>query len=151
MKKSEFEVIIDKVFRGLEGKYGFKRGDTVFERDGCTAQFLNSTTELCLNYKIGEEPWFTIAPLEDPENSSTLEWLLVEKGIEPPPTPEQAFRIPRFQEAELESTLVRKIKQLLEHAVDFLKGDFSLMPRLRQRASKYEQECRRYIALHTQK
>ena len=92
-----------------------------------------------------------IADASDPENSSTLEWLLVERGVEKAPTPEQAFHPAGFNDATMESTLLKKRNQLLEYASDFLQGDFSLMPALKKRASRYEQECRRYIALHTQK
>jgi hypothetical protein len=151
MKKSEFERIIDKVFLGFGGRYGFRGGETKFAPDGCTVSFRNDTTEVELNYRIGEEPWFSIKDVSNPENSSTLEWLLVELGVEKAPTPEQAFRPTPFNEANMESVLVRKRNLLLEHAADFLRGDFSLMPMLKRRASKYEQECRRYIALHTHK
>lgn len=151
MRKSEFQRIIDKVFLGFGAKYGFKNAETVFSPEGCTVSLINATTEVVLNYQVGEEPWMSITDASDPENSSTLEWLLVERGLEKAPTPEQAFHPVRFDDAAMESTLVKKRNQLLEYASDFLQGDFSLMPALRKRASRYEQECRRYIALHTQK
>jgi hypothetical protein len=147
MKKSEFERIVLKTFRGLD-KYGFKKGDTVYSQKGCTVQFLNATTDVTLHYEIGGEPWLAIAEVKNPENKSTLEWLLVELGIEKAPTPAQAFRPTALPVKDLSSALEKKNKQLLEYGADFIRGDFSLMPNLQKRAQKYALECDRYIALH---
>ena len=151
MKKSEFDLILNKVFRPFETKFHFKRSATAFVHGGFSVQFLNDTTEITLHYKIGNEPWFTIADLQNPENSSTLEWLLVERGVAKAPAPEQAFHPVTFHEAFLEPTLVTKREQLSQYAADLFQGDFSLMPALQKRAAKYERDCKRYIALHTQK
>jgi hypothetical protein len=147
MKKSEFERIVTKTFRGLD-KFGFKRGETVYSQKGCTVQFLNTTTDITLHYEIGGEPWLAIADIRDAGNKSTLEWLLVELGVEKAPTAAQAFRPTALPVKDLTSILEKKNQQLLEYGADFIKGDFSLMPNLQKRAKKYALECERYIAIH---
>ena len=83
MKKSEFEKIVNKTFWGLETKYGFKKTETTFQPRGCLVRYQNTTTELVLNYEIGRVPWLAIADITSQEEKrSTLEWLLVEQGIE---------------------------------------------------------------------
>ena len=151
MKKSDFEQIVMKAFRGLESKHGFKRSETVYIKKGCIVQFLNPTTEITLHYEIGTEPWLSIADVNDPENKSTLDWLLVERGVIKPPTPAQAFSTEAKPVAELASMLEKKSEQLIEHGKDFIKGDFSLMPALQKRAKKHALDCDRYIAQHQPK
>jgi hypothetical protein len=147
MKKSEFEQIVARAFRGMD-KLGFKKSETVYSQKGCTVQFLNSTTEVTLHYEIGGEPWLAIADAKNADNKSTLEWLMVERGIEKAPTPAQAFRSTTMPVKDLASVLEKKNKQLIEHGMDFINGDFSLMPNLQKRAKKYALECDRYLALH---
>ena len=151
MKKSEFERIVSKTFRSLESRYGFKKGETVYSQKGCSVQFLNATTDVTLHYVIGTEPWLAIADIKDAENKSTLGWLLVERGIEKTPAPEAAFRSTPLQEKDLEAALEKKNQQLLEYGMDFINGDFSLMPALQKRAKKYALDCERYMAQHKSK
>ncbi len=149
MKKSEFEKIIDRTFRGLETKYGFKKIETTYQKRGCVVRFQNATTELGLTYEIGSAPWLTISDVNHPdEKQSTLEWLLVERGIEKAPTPDAAFLTARMEESKLEVVLKKKNQQLVEYGADLLKGDFTILPKLQERAGKYALECKRYIAIH---
>lgn len=151
MKKSDFEQIITRAFRTLESKHGFKRNETMYVKKGCSVQFLNPTTDITLHYEIGSEPWLSIADVHDPENKSTLDWLLVEQGVMKPPTPAQAFSTVAKPVAELASMLEKKNEQLVEYGKAFLKGDFSLMPALQKRAKKHALDCDRYIAQHQPK
>ena len=151
MKKSEFERIVTKTFRGLESRYGFKKGETVYSRNGCTVQYLNTTTDVTLHYDIGGEPWLTIADIKDVENKSTLGWLLVERGIEKTPAPADAFQSTALPEKDFASILEKKNEQLLEYGLELIKGDFSLMPSLQKRAKKYALDCERYVAIHKTK
>ena len=151
MKKSDFERIIIKTFRGLESKHGFKMSEAVYSPKGCMAQFQNTTTSVVLHYEIGEEPWLDIADVKDAENKSTLGWLLVERGIQKAPTPAAAFHSTPLAEKDLEASLEKKNQQLIEYGMDFINGDFSLMPALQKRARKYALECDRYIAQHKSK
>ncbi len=149
MKKSEFEKIIDRTFRGLETKYGFKKIETTYQKRGCVVRFQNATTELGLTYEIGSAPWLTISDVNHPdEKQSTLEWLLVERGVEKAPTPDAAFLAVRMEESKLEVVLKKKNQQLVEYGADLLKGDFTILPELQERAGKYALECKRYIAIH---
>ena len=149
MKKSEFEKIIDKTFWGLETKYGFKKTETTFQQHSCLVRYQNTTTELALNYEIGRIPWLTIADITNlDKKQSTLEWLLVEQGIEKPPTPEAAFLPTKMEEGKLETVLQSKNQQLQEFGADLLKGDFTILPRLQKRAEKYAQDCKRYVEVH---
>ena len=104
MKKSEFETLIDRAFGVLNARYGLRRVETKFRSGGVTVRFANTTTTAILDYKIGEEPWLTISDSKDDKNKSTLGWLLVEKGIEKAPTPEQAFRDKLLTEANVVGT-----------------------------------------------
>lgn len=149
MKKSEFEKIIDKTFWGLETKYGFKKTETTFQPHSCLIRYQNTTTELALNYEIGRVPWLAISDITNlEEKQSTLEWLLVERGIEKPPTPEAAFMPTKMEESKLETVLQSKNQQLQEFGADLLKGDFTILPRLQKRAGKYALDCKRYVDLH---
>jgi len=151
MKKSDFEEIVQKAFRGLESKHGFKKGETVYSKKGCIVQFVNTTTDVTLHYEIGAEPWLAIADAANHENKSTLNWLLVERGVEKAPTPAQAFQSTNLAVKDLAASLEKKNQQLLEYGTDLIKGDFSLMPALQKRAKKYALDCNRYLALHKTK
>lgn len=151
MKKSEFERIVTRTFRGLETQHGFKRGEAEYTPKNCAMHFTNPTTDVTLHYEIGNEPWIAIADINDAENRSTLGWLLVECGIEKTPAPEAAFRSTPLPEIKLEANLEKKVKQLLEYGGDLMNGDFSLMPNLHKRAKKYALDCDRYIAIHKSK
>jgi len=151
MKKSEFERIVLKTFRSLESKHGFKKGDATFSPKNCSIQYHNSTTDVTLHYEIGREPWLAIADVADAENRSTLGWLLVERGVEKPPMPADAFRATTLPDVNLESELQKKVGQLIEHGSDLIQGDFSLMPNLQKRAKKYALDCDRYIAIYKTK
>jgi len=151
MKKSVFERIITKTFRGLEARHGFKKSEAVYSSKACTVQFQNATTGITLHYEIGEEPWLDIADIKDAKNKSTLGWLLVERGIEKTPAPAAAFHSTPLAEKDLEPALEKMNQLLLEYGMDFINGDFSLMPALQKRAKQYALDCERYLALHKSK
>jgi hypothetical protein len=151
MKKSKFESIVEKAFWGLEAKYGFKRIETRFENRSVTVQFQNATTEVLLNYEIGNKPWLEISDLHSATIKTTLGWLLVEAGIDKSPLAEQAFQSASLKEEELESVLQTMGQQLLDHGGLLLKGDFSIMPKLHERAKKYALECDRYLSIRKPK
>ena len=148
MKKTEFETMIEKAFWGLEAKYGFKKTDTSFVGRSCTIQFRNATTEVIVNYELGNTPWLEISDIHNAENKSTLGWLLVELGVEEPPKPEQAFRPTSMSDSALEPLLLKMEQQLLDHGADLLKGDFTILPKLQARARKYDLECQHYLSIH---
>jgi len=148
MKKTEFELMVDKAFWGLEAKYGFKKTKTSFVDRSCTIQFRNTTTEILLNYEIGNTPWLEISDIHNVENKSTLGWLLVELEVDMPPKPEQAFRPTTLSEGTLEPTLQKMGQQVLDYGAQLLKGDFAVMPKLQARAKKYDLECQRYLSIH---
>ena len=149
MKKSEFERLVDKAFFELETRHGLKKAETAFHKHGCAVRFQNSTTLVILSYELTSLPWLEIADIRDPEHTkSTLEWLLVEKGLEKSPTPDQAFKPTKMAENELEAVLQTKCQQLLEYGAPLLNGDFSIMPKLQERARKYALACERYAKIH---
>ena len=41
--------------------------------------------------------------------------------------------------------------QMLQHGGDLLRGDFSIIPKLQDRAQKYAQECKRYAEIRRMK
>ncbi len=151
MKKSVFERMVEKAFSGLEARFGFKKTETKFENRSVTVRYQNTTTEIIINYEIGTKPWLEIADLKSPENKSTLGWVLVQEGVDKPPLPEQAFHPATINEAELEPLLQKMGQQLLDHGSALLKGDFTLMPKLQERARKYAQECDRFLAIRKPK
>jgi len=148
MKKVEFENMVDKAFWGLEAKYGFKRTKTSYVERTCTVLFKNATTYILLNYELGTTPWLEISDTRNPDNKSTLGWLLVEAGVEKPPTPEQAFRPTTMRDGALEPILQKMEQQLLDYGADLLKGDFTIVPKLQARAKKYDLECQHYLSIH---
>jgi hypothetical protein len=151
MKKSTFERMAEKACWGLEARYGFKKIETKFENRSVIVRFQNNTTEILLNYEIGNTPWLEISAVHDAANKSTLGWLLVEKGVEKAPLPEQAFHPSTLNEGDLEPALQKLGQQLLEYGDDLLKGDFVLMPKLQERARKYALECDRYLSIRKPK
>ena len=151
MKKNEFEQVLDHAFRNLEAAYGLKRVETAFRTGGVTVQFQNATTRVTLEYEIKDEPWLTIADIKKPEVQSTLGWLLVELGIDPPPAPELAFQTKYLSSANLPAFIEKMCDQMLQHGGDLLRGDFSIVPRLQDRAQKYAQECKRYAEIRRMK
>jgi hypothetical protein len=124
MKKSTFERTVEKAFWGLEARYGFKKIETKFENRSVIIRYQNASTEILLNYEIGNTPWLEIADVHNPGNKSTLGWLLVESGIEKSPQPEQAFHPTTLNETELEPILQTMSQQLLDHGANLLKGGF---------------------------
>jgi hypothetical protein len=146
MKKSVFEGLVDKAFLGLEAQYGFKKIETKYIDRGAIVRYRNTTTELCLNYEIGVTPWLEIANLNNLENKSTLGWLLVEHGEQKAPTVAQAFRSSPLSDEQLGVTLQKMGQQVAEQGADLLKGDFAILPKLQERAKKYDAECKRYLA-----
>ena len=148
MKKTEFEEMVDKAFWGLEAKYGFKKTKTSYVDRTCTVQFKNATTEILLDYELGNTPWLEISDVHNAGNKSTLGWLLVELGVDEAPKPEQAFRPTTLSEGTLDPILQKMGQQLLDHGADLLKGDFAIFPKLQARARKYDMECQRYLSIH---
>ncbi len=149
MKKANFERLISKTFLSLETKFGFKKTQTDYHSGGVIVTFQNPTTEVILNYEIGEFPWVTIADINNPETERTsLDWLLVELGERETPTTDEAFMPLRMDDAQLEAELTKKKEQLLRFGADLLKGDFSLLPNLQKRADDYLAECKRFANRH---
>ena len=145
MRKSDFERIVDKTFWGLEAKYGFTKTATTYHRGGVTVRYQNPTTEVILNYEIGAYPWMTIADNKNPKtDKSSLDWLLVELGEKKTPTADEAFFPTKMDEGKLEAELQRENDRLLRFGTDFLKGDFTLLPKLQRRAEDYLAECRKF-------
>ena len=151
MRKSVFEGIVIKAFSDLETNYGFKKTETKYIDRSVIVQFKNTTTEVVLNYELGETPWLTITDLQNPENKSTLGWLLVERGVDQAPTPAQAFKPRNLENDQLEPTLQKMVKQLIEYGADLLNGNFAMIPDLQKRAKKYDSECKRYLSIHQSK
>ena len=151
MKKSAFEGMVEKAFLGLEARYGFKKTGTKYENRGVVVRFQNATTEIVLNYEIGNTPWLEIADVHHPENKSTLGWLLVEQGVDKTPTPEQAFHSTPLDESNLSVVLQKMIQQAQKYGGDILKGDFTLLPKLQERAKNYDLECKHYLSIRKPK
>ncbi len=145
MKKAKFERLISNTFSRLETKFGFKKTKTNFHSGGVIVVFQNPTTEVILNYEIGEFPWVTIADINNPETErASLDWLLVELGERETPTTDEAFFPLRMDDTQLEDELQKKSDQLLNFGADFLRGDFTLLPKLQERADAYLAECKRF-------
>ncbi|MGA2504005.1 MAG: hypothetical protein ABSG01_07930 [Anaerolineales bacterium] len=151
MKKSVFERMVEKAFSGLEARYGFKKTETKFEDRSVIVRYQNTTTEIIVNYEIGTKPWLEISEVQKPANKSTLGWLLVQEGEDKPPLPEQAFHPTTINEGDLEPLLQKMGQQLLDHGATLLKGDFTQMPNLQERARKYALECDRYLSIRKPK
>ena len=148
MKKTQFENMVDKALWGLEAKFGFKKTATSYVDRTCTVQFENATTAVLLNYELGNTPWLEISDVHDAGNKSTLGWLLVELGLDEAPKPEQAFRPTTLSEGMLEPILQKMGQQVLDYGGDLLKGDFTILPKLQDRARKYGLECQHYLSIH---
>lgn len=151
MKKEAFERIVTKTFRVLEARHNFKKGEAVFSKQNCYMQYVNATTIVTVHYEYGGEPWVAITDRTNAENRSTLGWLLVELGINKEPSPAEAFRSFNLSEKEFTSILERENQHLIEHGMELINGDFSIMPALQKRAEKYALDCDRYFAIYRTK
>lgn len=151
MKKEAFERIVTKTFHRLESRHGFKKGDVVFSKQNCAMQYLNATTIITIHYEFGGEPWVAVTDRKNAENKSTLGWLLVERGITKEPSPADAFKSINLSEKDFTSILERENQQLLEHGMEFINGDFSIIPTLQKRAEKYALDCDRYFDIYRTK
>ena len=149
MRKSEFIQMVDRTFWGLEAKHGFKKTATNFRTNDVTIQFQNATTEVILNYEIGEMPWLTIADIRDPKNErSSLDWLLVELGHKKSPTVDEAFADKHIEADKLEPELQAQAQNLLSHGADMLNGNFNILPKLQKRAEAYLADCKKFADRH---
>ena len=149
MRKSEFINMVDRIFLALEAKYGFKQTSANFSKTDVVVTFQNATTEVVLNYEIGEMPWLTIADIADPQNRHTsLDWLLVELGQQKAPAVEEAFNTRYLENDKLEAELRRQVEALLAFGADMLNGDFTILPKLQKRADTYLAECKRFADRH---
>ena len=149
MKKANFERLIKKTFLSLETKFGFKKTNTDYHSGGVIVTFQNLTTEVILNYEIGEFPWVTIADIKNPEiDRASLDWLLVDLGVREAPTTDEAFFPLRMDDTQLEAELQKKKEQLLNFGADLLNGDFTIIPNLQKRANDYLEECRNFANQH---
>jgi hypothetical protein len=145
MRISEFDRIVDKTFWGLVNKHDFIKIETSYYKGGVNVCYQNSTTEIILNYEIGTFPWVTIADIRNPEKARiSLDWLLVELGEAKSPTTDEAFFPAKMDEGQLEAELQKRGDQLLKYGTDFIKGDFTLLPKLQKRAKDYLVECKRF-------
>lgn len=144
MKKSEFSRVARKSFLTLENKYRFKKTAVDFHQGGVIVTYQNETTEVCLNYEIGEYPWITIGDIHNPkEDRTSLDWLLVELGERDAPTTDDAFSPPEMDDNQLDEELQKQSAQLVQFGGEMLNGDFSLLPKLKTRAENYLAECRK--------
>lgn len=149
MKKSDFERIIEKHFLDLEARYGFKKVETAFHTGGAMVRFQNPSTEVILNYEIGETPWITIADITAPKTARTsLDWLLVELGQKKPPSVDEAFLPAKLDESQVEASIQTQCDLLIRYGKDLLTGNFNMLPRLQKRADDYLNECKKFAEKH---
>ena len=148
----EFENLVDKYFGKLETQYGFKKVNAQTQRHEYSIDFENLTTYVSVNYEFGSTPWIVIGDIKNPLlNGSSLEWLLIELGVEKMPTVEEAFEKKHFSKEELDSILERKGQQLFIYAVDLLQGNFKIVPKLQRRGKDFAEECEKYMASTSRK
>jgi hypothetical protein len=89
-------------------------------------------------------PWVRIADVHNLQKASSLEWLLVELGVEKMPTPEEAYRFPKYSEQDIYAALQKKSQQLHEYGKDILTGNFAIFPKLQERGLRFVKECETY-------
>lgn len=148
MRKSVFEKIISENFWELESRFGFKR-ESRFSPDGVTTIFQNATSEVVINYELGQRPWITIADITNPENARvSLDWLLVELGEKKTPAVYEAFSPARLDESQLGLELQTQSAQLIEFGAELLNGNFSILPALKKRADAYLLDCEKFARQH---
>ncbi len=149
MNKVNIEQLLEKKFSSLERKFAFKKIKTEYDQGCVIVTYQNFTTEVLLNYEAGEFPWVIIADIKNPQKDRTsLDWLLVELGEREAPTTDDAFFPEKMDESQLESELEKKKDQLIKFGEDMLKGDFSLLPKLQERADAYLAECKKFANRH---
>ena len=148
----EFEGLVDKCFGKLETEYGFKKVNAQFQRHEWWINFENRTTHVSVGYEIGSVPWVLIGDAKNPRlNGSSLEWLLVELGIEKMPPVEVAFEKKQYTQKDIESILENKGQQLFMYATDLLRGNFKIVPKLQERGKKFAEECNEYMMSQSRK
>jgi len=56
-----------------------------------------------------------------------------------------------LKENDLAGVLQKMVQQVQKFGGDLLKGDFTSMPKLRERARNYEVECKHYLSIRKPK
>jgi hypothetical protein len=144
MNIKEYEALVDDIFRTVVAEYHFKKTQAVAQGFECWVIYQNSTTEISIFCEAGSLPWVRIADVHNPQNVSSLEWLMVELGIEKMPTPEEAYHFPKYTGQDIIAALQKKAQQLHEYGQDVLTGKFAIFPKLQERGLRFVRECEAY-------
>jgi hypothetical protein len=144
MNIKEYEALVDGIFHAVATEYNLKKVQVSAQGFEYWVVYQNSTTEISAFWELSSLPWVRIADVHNSQNSSSLEWLMVELGIEKMPTPEEAYRFPKYSEPDIIAALHKKAQQLIEHGRDVLTGDFAIFPKLQELGLRFVQECEAY-------
>jgi hypothetical protein len=139
-----YEALIDNIFQAVIAEYSFKKFQVDAQRFEYWVVYRNLTTEISIFWEMGSLPWMRIADVHNLQNASSLEWLLVELGVEKMPTPEEAYHFPQYSEQDIVAALQKKEQQLHEYGKDVLTGNFVIFPKLQERGLRFVQECEAY-------
>jgi hypothetical protein len=139
--------LIDKYFSDLIVLYKFEKITSEVARNESGTIYRNKTLEITLYFEISKdyigEPSILISDTARQINVS-LSVLLAALGV---------AELPKFQDMnrkklktieELEKELIQKSQKLFTYAVDLLKGDLSIMPRLEELEQERQQDYLKY-------
>lgn len=144
MNIKEYETLVDNIFQAAITEHHLKKIRADVQRYEYRVVYQNSTTEISIFCESGCLPWIRIADVHNPQNASSLEWLMVELGVERMPTPEEAYRFPKYTEQDVIAAFQKKAQQLSEYGKDVLTGNFSIFPKLQELGLRFVRECEAY-------
>ena len=138
--------LVDKYFTKLVTAYGFEKVASGSAQEGFGAKFRNKTTIITIYFEMITgygEPFVQITDITR-QKTTSLGVLLEGLGIEKLPKFEDIHRDKLKNIEELDKILLQKSHQLFTYATDFLKGDFSIMPKLEELEKKRQREYIEY-------
>lgn len=142
-----FENDVAHAFAFLLAEYGMRRTAFNVHAIECSVAYGNDTTAVCVKYEVGARPWVELARLERINDRVVkrerydLQYLLDERGT----TEHQRSPNQQFDDGRLAMNLADLAGLLRTFASDVLSGDFSIFPRLRERAEENLRRTNREI------
>lgn len=139
-----YESLIDNIFQAVVAEYHLQKAQADAQGFEYRVVYQNSTTEIAVFCEASSLPWVRIADVHNLQNGSSLEWLMVELGVEKMPTPEEAYLFPKYNEQDVIAALQKKARQLHEYGRNVLTGNFAIFPKLQERGLRFVKECEAY-------
>lgn len=133
-----FEHEVTRTFEFLVSDFGFTRMDTTAQGPEAAVRFQSATTQVSVKFEFFSGPWVELARVEQSAGTVRavdrydLNFLMMERA----PGWQGFGKCDNITDPTLPQLLETLARSLREYGADILKGDFSIFPKLRQRAEE---------------